>query len=70
MRKRNRQIAPTDEPNPRGFSDDMNDPRQIVELRPDPAADLPQLLVPVTVRIHGPADMVVVIARRRLYYFF
>ena len=41
----------------------MEDLRQIVELRPDPVPDLLQLLAPVTGRIDGPSDPVVVVAR-------
>ena len=44
----------------------MDELREVVELRPDPVADLLKLLVPVTVRIHGTADMSVVVARRCL----
>jgi len=42
----------------------MEDLRQIIELRADPVADLLQLLTPMTGRIDGPPDPVVVVARR------
>jgi len=58
-------VSPIGQPNAPGLLDDPDDLRKIVESRPDPVADLRQLLAPITVRIHGTANLVV-IARRRL----
>ena len=43
--------------------------RQIVKLRPDSVPDLFQFLAPVTVRIDGTADAIVVVARRLFNHF-
>jgi len=63
------QVAAIDKPNAMGFSDDMSDLREIIELRPDPIPDLSQLLAPITVRIHRTTDTVVVVARRLFNQF-
>ena len=47
----------------------MDDLPKIVEFRADPVADLPEFLVPVTLRVHRPADTVVVVAWRCLDHF-
>ena len=69
MKKIAGQVASADKPNSPGLSDDMDDLRQIVELRPDAIADLRELLASVTVGIYRTADMVVVVARRFLNHF-
>jgi hypothetical protein len=55
-RKRVRQVAPTDNPQTAGLPHDMDDLREIVELRADPVADLQEFLEPVPVRVHAAAD--------------
>ncbi len=65
-----RQVAAANKPNSLRFSDDTKDLRQIIKLRPDSVPDLPQLLAPVSVRIDGPADTVIVVTRRFLNHFF
>ncbi len=69
MKKCARQVASADKPNSLGLSDDTDELRQIVELRPDAVADLPELLASVTVRIYRTADTFVVVARRFLNHF-
>ena len=59
-------VSPVGQPNALGLLDDADELRKIVEPRPDPVADFCQLLAPITVRIHGTAKLVVVVARRRL----
>jgi len=59
-------VSPIGQSNAPGLLDDPDELREIVESRPDPVADLSQLLAPITVRIHGTANLVIVVARRRL----
>ena len=59
-------VSPIGQSNTPGLLDDADELRKIVEPRPDPVADLRKLLAPITVRIHGIANLVVVVARRRL----
>ena len=51
------------------LSDDMDDLRQIVELRTDPVPDLLELLAPELFRIDGAADTLEVVARRLFNHF-
>ena len=64
------QVTAAHNPKPPRFSDNMDDLRQIVELRPDPVPNLIQLFASVLVRIKGAADTIVIVPRCLFNHFF